>query len=294
VALSARRPRILLTGGSGQIGWELRRTLAPLGEVFAPPRADLDLADVPRLRGHVRDLAPRVVVNCGAYTDVERAEGEPAAARLLNVDAPAALALAAADAGALMVHLSTDYVFDGRKGAPYLETDPCAPLSVYGRTKLEGERAVTAAGGAHLVIRTSWVYGLRGRNFLRTIRNRAEAREALCVVDDQVGAPTWSRALAEGIAAVLARGGGADFATWDARGIYHLSASGKTSWHGFATAILAAAGGRAPPVVPVSTAEYGTVARRPGYSVLDCGNVERNFGVRLPHWRDQLELALGG
>ena len=288
---------ILLTGGSGQVGWELRRSLAPLGRVVAPTRAELDLTEPGRIVEAFRDVAPAAVVNCAAYTDVEGAERDPAAAHRLNAEVPAALAAAAASSGALMVHLSTDYVFDGSKKMPYAESDPGSPLSEYGRSKLEGERAVAAAGGPHVVVRTSWVYGLRGRNFLRTILGLAAEREELRVVDDQVGAPTWSRMLAEGLAGMLAtlvRDGG--FADPGARrGVYHLAAAGETSWHGFAQAILeagAGAGGRIPRLVPVSTAEYGSGVRRPAYSVLECGRALKEFGVRLPGWREQLGLAM--
>jgi dTDP-4-dehydrorhamnose reductase len=290
--------RILLTGGTGQIGWELRRALAPLGEVLAPGRTHLDLADAAALRAAVRDFVPATIVNCAAYTDVEGAEREVDAARLLNVQAPEVLAAEAARAGALMVHFSTDYVFDGQKGEPYAEGDATAPLNAYGQSKLEGEEAVTAAGGAHLIFRTSWVYGLRGRNFLRTIRRLAREREVLRVVDDQAGAPTWSRMIAEGVAQVLAtlkRPEGFAAAEDVASGVYHLSAGGRTTWYGFAHAIMETdgkAGVAVPQLVPVTTSEYPATVARPAYSVLDCGRAERTFGVRLPPWREQLALAL--
>jgi dTDP-4-dehydrorhamnose reductase len=298
VTVPASRPRILLTGGTGQVGWELRCALAPLGEVLAPGRTHLDLADAAALRAAVRDFAPAAIVNCAAYTDVEGAEREVDAARAVNVHAPEVLATEAARAGALMVHFSTDYVFDGRKGAAYTEGDATAPLNAYGRTKLEGEEAVTAAGGAHLVFRTSWVYGLRGRNFLRTIQRLAGERDVLRVVDDQIGAPTWSRMVAEGVAvalgrlAVRGRGFAGEGGPW---GTYHLSAGGETTWHGFAEAILASRpepGGRSPRLEPVSSEAYGAGAVRPRYSVLDCGRAAATFGVRLPGWRDQLALAV--
>lgn len=290
---------ILLTGATGQVGWELRRTLAPLGRVVAPARAELDLTEPGRIDRAFRDVAPAAVVNCAAHTDVEGAERDPAAARRLNAEVPAALAAAAASSGALMVHLSTDYVFDGSKGTPYAENDPPSPLNEYGRSKLEGERAVAAAGGPHLVVRTSWVYGLRGRNFLRTILGLAAEREELRVVGDQWGAPTWSRILGEGVAAMLAvlvrKEGFAD--PGPRGGVYHLAAAGETTWYGFAQAILAreaAAGRRTPRLVPVTTAEYGSDVRRPAYSVLECGRVREEFGVRLPGWREQLGLAVEG
>jgi dTDP-4-dehydrorhamnose reductase len=291
------RPRILLTGGSGQIGWEMRRALAPLGVVAAPDRARLDLTDTTALRAAVRDLAPTLIVNCAAYTDVEGAEGEEAAARALNVEVPEVLSAEAARTRALMVHFSTDYVFDGRKGAPYTEGDPTAPLNAYGRTKLEGEEAVATAGGPHLVFRTSWVYGRRGHNFLQTILRLSRERDEIRVVDDQIGAPTWSRLVAEAVAVVIGRlAGGGRFGAAEAPwGTYHLSAAGATSWHGFAEGILAACpapDGPSPRILPVSTAAYGAGAVRPAYSVLDCRRAEAAFAVRLPDWREQLALAV--
>jgi dTDP-4-dehydrorhamnose reductase len=262
--------------------------------VVAPPRAELDLAYPADVREAVRVMRPGLVVNCAAYTDVEGAEDDAELARLLNAEAPGVLAEEAARIGAVMIHLSTDYVFDGAKRTPYTEDDPAAPLNVYGRTKREGERAVEAAGGSHLVLRTGWVYGFRGRNFLRTILRLATEREELRVVADQAGAPTWSRLVAEGVTAVIAAvaGGGAarEGGPW---GTYHLSAGGVTTWCGFAEAILAACppAGGSPRIVPVSSAEFGSRARRPAYSVLDGGRIDAAFGVRLPHWRDQLALA---
>jgi dTDP-4-dehydrorhamnose reductase len=220
------------------------------------------------------------------------------AARAVNVHAPEVLAGEAARGRALMVHFSTDYVFDGRMGIPYAEGDVPTPLNAYGRSKLEGEEAVAAAGGAHLVFRTSWVYGLRGRNFLRTIQRLAGERDVLRVVDDQVGAPTWSRMIADAVAVVLGRlaalgrGFAGEGGPW---GTYHLSAGGETTWHGFAEAILSSLPGLAAPaprIVPVSTAEYGAAAVRPRYSVLDCRRAAATFGVRLPDWREQLALVV--
>lgn len=295
--MSPERPRILLTGGTGQVGWELRRALAPLGEVAAPPRAALDLADAEGLRRTVRDLAPALVVSCAAWTEVDRAEEEPEEARAANAVAPGVLAEEAARLGAPLVHLSTDYVFDGAADRPYREEDDPAPLGVYGRTKLAGERAVAAAGGPHLILRTGWVYGLRGRNFLRTVLRLAREREELRIVDDQVGAPTWSRMLAEAIAAIVAgMREGSGFRLDERSGTYHLAAGGSTSWHGFAEAIVRLDPRREEQrcrrVVSIPTTEFPTPAPRPAFSVLDCGRAERDLGVRLPHWREQLELAM--
>lgn len=292
------RPRILLTGGSGQVGWELRRTLAPLGEVIAPGRDALDLSRPESLRNVVRQVAPALVVNAGAYTAVDAAEGDADLARRVNAEAPGVLAQEAAACGALIVHYSTDYVFDGRKSVPYKESDATGPASVYGSTKLDGERAVAAAGGPHLIFRTGWVYGLRGKNFLRTMLRLARERDELRVVDDQHGAPTWSRMLAEATAGVLAAvrsvdGFSIDPGRW---GVYHATAAGETTWCRFAAAILEADPGRheqrcgAPS--PITTAEYPTPATRPRYSVLDNGRLAREVGIVLPAWETQLEMCM--
>lgn len=288
-------PRILLTGATGQVGWELARALAPLGGVQTPSRTELDLADGGTLAERVAALAPDVIVNPAAYTDVDGAEREPEVAHAVNAEAPRLLAGYAAESGALLVHFSTDYVFDGGARSPYPEDTLPAPLNVYGASKLAGERAIAASGARHLVLRTGWVFGLRGRNFLRTIRRLALERDELRVVDDQFGAPTWARLLAEATAQVLAqslRAGAGD----GRQGIYHLAAGGVTSSHGFATAILRAdprGGHRCRTVVPISSAAYPTTARRPAYSVLDGSRMQRDFGVRLPDWQRHLELAFG-
>lgn len=291
-------PRILLTGASGQLGWELHRLLAPLGEVVAPGRAGLDLENEAALRSAVRDSRPAAVVNAAAFTAVDRAEDEEDRAHAVNAVAPGVLAQEAARAGALMVHYSTDYVFDGSAGRPYREDDATAPLGVYGRTKLQGEAAVAAAGGPHLILRTSWLYGTRGHNFLRTMLRLAREREELRVVSDQTGAPTWSRMAAAATAAVLARlrEDGRFTLPVALAGVYHLSAGGETTWHGFARALLAADPARAEQrcarVVAIPTSEFPTPARRPAYSVLDNSRLAGAFGVRLPRWDRQLALCL--
>lgn len=294
-------PVILLTGADGQIGWELRRALAPLGRVAAMRRAELDLADPAGIRGTVRSVAPGLIVNAAAYTAVDRAEEEPELAHRVNAEAPGVLAEEAARTGALLVHYSTDYVFDGEKRSPYVETDTPAPVNAYGRSKLEGEEAVRASGARHLILRTSWIYGARGSNFLRTMLRLAREREELRVVSDQTGSPTWSRMVAEATALALGSlrresdllGNAAAVS-----GTYHLTAAGETSWHAFAERILATdprrEEQRCRSVVPISTAEYPTPARRPARSVLSCERFADTFGLRLPQWEEQLAMALDG
>jgi dTDP-4-dehydrorhamnose reductase len=269
------------------VGWELARALAPLGEVTALGRAELDLADVPRLIATVRALQPEVIVNAAAYTAVDKAESEQDAAFDVNATAPRVLAEEAKRSGALLVHFSTDYVFDGAKATPYVEEDPTNPLNVYGASKLAGERAIAAAGCRHLILRTSWVYGPRGANFMLSMLRLARERPQLRVVDDQVGAPTSSRAIADATAAVLVRA----MASPGLEGLYHLTASGETSWCGFARAILARAGIEIP-VVPIPTEQYPTPARRPRNSRLDCARLRAAFGVTLAPWQESLAEAM--
>ncbi|MFP5403654.1 MAG: dTDP-4-dehydrorhamnose reductase [Gammaproteobacteria bacterium] len=283
--------RILLTGVNGQMGWELRRTLAPLGEVIAADRKVLDLADTAHIRSQVAALAPDLIVNPAAYTAVDQAESEPALAYAINAAAPGELAAC----GVPLVHFSTDYVFDGRKGDAYTEADAPNPLGVYGASKRAGEDAVAQAGTPHLILRTSWVYGLRGRNFLLTMQRLARERETLSVVDDQFGAPTWSRLVAEATALVVARWLGRGDLAADA-GVYHLACSGRTSWHGFAAAILADLAGRGETRLArlgaIPTSGYPTPAARPANSTLDCSKLAATFGVRLPDWDAALALCL--
>lgn len=289
--------RILLTGASGQVGWELRRTLAPLGRVTAADRRAADLADPASLRRAVREANPALIVNAAAYTAVDGAEKETDLAMAVNGVAPGILAEECARLGAPLVHFSTDYVFDGSKAGPYTEDDTPAPVNAYGASKLAGERAIEAVGVPHLILRTSWVYGLRGRNFLLTICRLARERDELRIVDDQRGAPTWSRLIAEAAAQLVARAGLGDAGSLGARsGVYHLAAGGATSWCGFARAILEAGpaiGVPAPPrLVPISTAEYPTPARRPANSCLAGDKLARVFGLALPAWDEGLRLCV--
>ncbi len=289
--------KILLLGKNGQVGWELERTLAPLGKVIAMGRKELDLADFAKIRETVRETKPNLIVNAAAYTAVDRAEEEQELAMAINGTAPGILAEEAKRVNAGLIHYSTDYVFDGTKTTPYTEEDEPNPINVYGKTKLAGERAIKQVGVPHLIFRTSWVYGLRGSNFLMTILRLAQEREELRVVDDQVGAPTWSRMIAEATAQILAQGVTQlhPFITNNS-GIYHLTASGSTSWHGFAKAILELNPGRskqlAKVIEPIATSEYPALARRPGYSVLSNAKQNHIFRIRLPEWDYILNMAL--
>jgi dTDP-4-dehydrorhamnose reductase len=287
-------PRILLIGKIGQVGWELRRTLAPMARVTCVDFPEIDLTRGDAIRQWVRETRPRVVINAAAYTAVDKAESEPDRAMKINGVAPGILAEEAKALGALLVHYSTDYVFDGAKTSPYVETDPPNPLGVYGRSKLAGDEAVRAVGGAHLIFRLCWVYGARGQNFMLTIMRLARDREKLRVVADQVGCPTWSRLIAETTALALKQSVAAhDFGALT--GTYHLASSGVTSWQGFAQAIIdlmPAEGKKCSVVEAISTPEYPTPARRPAYSVLACDKLERALGLRLPHWEESLRQVL--
>ncbi|MCL0030162.1 dTDP-4-dehydrorhamnose reductase [Thermodesulfovibrionales bacterium] len=286
-------PRIMLTGKNGQVGWELQRTLTPLGEVVALDRQRLDLTDPDQIRERVREIKPNLIVNAAAYTAVDRAEEEPELAMVVNGTAPGILAEEAKHLNAAIIHYSTDYVFDGTKTTPYTEEDAPNPLNVYGKTKLVGEQAIQAAGVPHLILRTSWIYGLRGKNFLLTILRLAREREELKIVDDQIGAPTWSRTIAEATAQILKAN---TSSVMDSSGIYHLTASGSTSWYSFAKAILKLDSDRAEQVCrqlkPILTAEYPTPARRPIRSVLSNAKLRAAFGIALPDWEQSLKLAL--
>jgi dTDP-4-dehydrorhamnose reductase len=288
---------IVVTGATGQIGYEAVRQLAPLGKVVGLTRAELDLTKPAAIREMIRGLRPRVIVNAAAYTAVDRAESERALCATVNADAPGVLAEEARRLGALLVHYSTDYVFDGSKRTPYTEADPPAPLNVYGATKLAGEQAIDAAGGTYVILRTSWVYGARGTNFLRTMLRLARERTELRVVNDQVGAPTWSRSVAEATAVVVERElSRAEEGGDGLSGLYHVAAAGSTTWYEFARCILEGDPRREEQVcramVPITSAEYPTTARRPTYSVLDCTAFADRFRLSPLDWREQLALVL--
>jgi dTDP-4-dehydrorhamnose reductase len=287
-------PRILLIGKIGQVGWELRRTLAPMAQVACVDFPEIDLTSGDSIRRWVRETQPNIIINAAAYTAVDKAESEEAKAMSINGVAPGILAEEAKKAGALLVHYSTDYIFDGTKTTPYEETDSPNPLGAYGRSKLAGDEAVCAIGCAHLVFRLCWVYGARGQNFMLTMMRLAREREKLRVVADQVGCPTWSRMIAETTTQALRQTVAAR--DWGAfTGTYHLASSGVTSWQGFAQAIInlmPAEGKKCSVVEAISTPEYPTPAKRPPYSGLGCGKLERVFGLRLPHWEDSLRQVM--
>ena len=286
--------KILLIGKNGQVGWELRRTLAPLAEVRAMDYPELDFTNPTLLRAIVAAVNPTVIVNAAAYTAVDKAEMETELCRKINAIAPGVLAEEAKKLGALMVHYSTDYIFDGTKTWHYVETDAPNPLGAYGRTKLEGDQAVKASGADHLIFRLCWVYGARGQNFMLTMQRLAREREKLRVVDDQFGCPTWSRMIAEATALSLKQVmAGADRSAYN--GEYHLAASGYTSWYGFATSIIKGipeAERKCRVVENITTAEYPTPAKRPAFSALDCGKLQKTFGLRLPNWETSLRQVL--
>jgi dTDP-4-dehydrorhamnose reductase len=274
----------------GQVGAELCRRLEP-GATLALDRAELDLLDAAAVRRRVRDWQPEVILNAAAYTAVDAAESDAKLAAVLNAAAPRILAEEAARSGALLVHYSTDYVFDGRQGRPYKEDDPTGPEGVYGRTKLDGERGIRDSGCRHLILRTSWIYASHGKNFLLTMLRLARERPALRVVADQRGSPTWARSLAEATLKAVDSIG-----SRPSQALYHLTGAGETTWHGFASAIVerGAALGLCPavPVEPIATSAYPTPARRPAYSVLSCDRIAADFGVRLPHWQSDLDECL--
>jgi len=274
--------RILLTGRTGQVGWELERSLSRHGQVFAFDHASLDLADPDQIVARVREVKPGLIVNAAAYTAVDRAESEPQLTMQINGAAPGILAEETKRLGALLVHYSTDYVFDGAKPAPYLETDSPNPINVYGRSKLEGERAIQASGCRHLILRTSWIYGMRGNNFLLTILRLAREHPELRVVDDQIGAPTWCRDLATATSQLAN-----ETAAGKAEGLYHLTAAGATSWCGFAREILRVSGSHTP-IRAISAREYAAPAKRPANSLLSSATIAARWKLRLPEWQNSL------
>ena len=287
--------RVLLLGGSGQVGAALRRQLASSHELHVPSSAELNLEDSDAVAAYVHSLRPRLIVNAAAYTAVDRAEQEPDRAMAVNARAPEILAREAAAQDAALIHYSTDYVFDGTKTAPYDEQDVPSPLNVYGQSKLAGDHAVQAFAGAYLIFRTSWVYSLFGHNFLLTMRRLMQEREELRIVDDQVGSPTWAEEIAAATVNVLGQGADnpVEFIR-DRAGLYNLSCSGQTSWYGFAAAIreqMARHRSGLARLVAIPSEQYPTSARRPRYSVLDNSRLRQRFGIELPGWQTALARA---
>jgi dTDP-4-dehydrorhamnose reductase len=289
--------RLLLLGNTGQLGWELQRTLAPLGEVIALDYPELNLGDPESVRPVVRAASPQVIVNATAYTAVDRAESEIDLAMAINARAPGVLAEEAQSLGAALIHFSTDYVFDGAKGAPYLETDAPNPLNIYGRSKLAGEQAIEDIGGACLVLRTSWVYSLRRDSFVTKALHWARQQKTLRLVTDQVGNPTWARMLAEITALLLARGD-QQVVPWlsERAGLYHLAGDGYASRFDWGQAVLRLDPQRgdqvAEELLPALTADFVTPAQRPLFSALDCTKFQQTFGLKLPNWLSALQLAM--
>lgn len=298
--LIVRSMSILLLGKDGQVGWQLQRSLAPHGRVVACGRAECDLADLDSIRSVVRQIKPSVIVNAAAYTAVDKAESEVALAQRINAEAPGVLAEEAARLGGLLVHYSTDYVYDGTKASPWVESDPTRPQSVYGATKLAGEAAIQAVGGKSLIFRTSWVFGARGGNFVKTILRLAREKESLNVVDDQIGSPTPAALIATVTGVVLAMLRHGQLLESGENRLYHLAAARPVSWCEFARTIVGLAGVApgfdlrlpAEAVRAITTAEYPTPARRPANSRLDCTRLETDFGLQMPDWQPYLERML--
>lgn len=289
--------RILLLGGSGQVGHELIRSLAPIAEVVAPGRTDFDLSlDERTFTAKLSHYKPDLLINAAAYTAVDRAEQEAELAWQVNATAPGLLATVCQSLAIPMIHFSTDYVFDGSQQRPWKETDEAGPLNVYGQSKLSGEQLIRQSQVPHLIFRTSWVYGLRGNNFLNTMRRLAKEKASLQIVNDQKGCPTWSRHIAEAVSAIVALAFHEGKTFWDNNsGTYHLTGTGSTTWFGFAEAIfdeLQAMGHPVPVISGIGSEAYKTAAKRPAFSVLDNTLLEQQFGIRLPDWRHSLNLVM--
>lgn len=290
--------KILLLGSTGQVGWELLRTLSVLGDVVATARDDsadirLDAGDPDAVRATLDSVVPDVVVNAAAYTAVDKAESEPELAQRINGELPGVIGEWAARHAALVLHYSTDYVFDGSRQGPYVETDPVAPLGVYGHSKLDGDEALLASGCDALILRVSWVYGMRGHNFVRTMQRLMAERDVLNVVNDQIGAPTWCRSIAQATSIVLARAPTDTSRRQSLSGIYHLAPTGEASWYDFALAIRDA-GSFDCAVNPIPSSGYPTPVKRPANSRLNSDKLSQVFGVSLPDWRRDLALCLAG
>ncbi|HHI93667.1 MAG TPA: dTDP-4-dehydrorhamnose reductase [Gammaproteobacteria bacterium] len=290
--------KILVTGCNGQVGWELVRCLQPLGEVVAVDRRQMDLSDLDGIRTTLKNIVPDVIVNAAAYTAVDKAEDNEVEANLINGQAPGVLATEAKQMGALLIHYSTDYIFDGKKSSPYTEDDTPNPINAYGRSKLMGEQAIQAVDVDYIILRTSWVYAARGANFLQTVLSLAQERDELSVVDNQIGAPTWARLIAESTAHVIRQSQTERSNGSFQSNLYHLTAAGETSWFGFAQAIVEQAR-RMPDhslmlneIRPIPTEDYPTPALRPMNSCLATAALEKHLRLRMPSWSTALQLCL--
>ena len=290
---------IVLFGKNGQLGWEFQHSLPMLGNLVALDRADLDLCDLQAIERTLHELRPHLIINASAYTDVDRAENEMETAMKINALAPGVMAEMARKLGAVLIHYSTDYVFDGRKNAAYIESDLANPLNAYGKSKLAGEENIQQAGEAYLILRTSWVYSLRGNSFVNKVLGWARENSSLRIVDDQISNPTWARRLAEITSLLLAQNQARLYEIMrEKRGIYHLAGSGYTSRYEWAKQILLNDPERSQQIVktvqPVQSEEFPTPALRPLFSALDCTRFETTFGLRLPPWDKTLKLAMAG
>ncbi len=287
--------KVLLLGGTGQIGGELRSTLAAFAEVVAPTRTELDAGRMEDVASAVARFAPGCVVNAAAYTRVDDAERNREAASVLNTQLPGTLASACERLGVGLIHISTDYVFPGDAHCPYREHDATGPINWYGETKLAGELAALQACSRAVIVRTSWIYGRSGRNFFRTVLRQAREKEELRVVDDQRGSPTWSRSVAVGISRIVHQLRSESPAWEVASGVYHMTAKGDTSWFGFAEHLLRSDPDRSAQkvqrLIPIAASDFPTLAKRPAYSVLSCDHLADRFGIALDHWQVQLEAA---
>ncbi len=281
--------KILILGCRGQVGWELRRTLSPLGQILAHDRTSCDLSSPDLISRTLHEIKPHIIVNGAAYTAVDKAESDQEACMAINERAPRVLAEEAKKLKILLIHYSTDYVFDGTSKHPYKENDPPNPLNMYARSKLMGDQAILSSGCAHIILRTSWVYGSRGQNFLLTMLRLAQQRDILKIVDDQMGAPTWCRLIAESTAQIIARYQGQE-------GLYNLTSSGATSWFGFAKAIFDLYSSKTnlkiPQLISILSSEYPTPAKRPHNSLLCHEKIFSDFGIYLPDWKDALHMCL--
>ncbi len=284
--------KILLIGKTGQVGGELNNILKDMGEVVSVERKQLDLSKIDSIEPTVLDIQPDIIINAAAYTAVDKAEEEPDLAMTVNGVAPGVLAEAAKKVGARLIHYSTDYVFDGRSNTPYREEDTTCPLSIYGESKLAGEKSIAEAGAPYLIFRTSWVYSLQGKSFLRTIKKLAAEKDTLRIVDDQIGAPTWAGSIALATRKILEQCV-RDNSEPSLSGVFHLTCQGQSSWHGFAKEILDLSGtSQDTQLLPIPTSDYPTPAARPLYSVLSNDKLEKAFAFKMPHWHDALKDCL--